>query len=73
MNHTHVGSHILFVIKGSGYVTYEGRDHVLKPGVCYMVPSMVRHAIRATDELIIIAVGNDHRHLGSAERMEPSL
>jgi quercetin dioxygenase-like cupin family protein len=71
MNHTHEGSHILFVIKGEGYVEYEGVDYELKPGVCYLIPSMADHAIKAISELILIAVGNDHRLLDSKDRMEP--
>ena len=69
-NHTHEGAHILFVIKGSGFVEYDGVDHVLEPGVCYLVPSMVDHAIKATTELVLIAVGNDHRALDSQDRLE---
>ena len=69
-NHTHVGEHILFVIKGTGFVEYEGVDYELKPGVCYLVASMADHAIKATEELVLIAVGNDHRPLGSYERMD---
>ncbi|MDD3040661.1 cupin domain-containing protein [Bacteroides sp.] len=71
MNHTHEGAHILFAIKGTGFVEYDGVDYALEPGVCYLVPSMVDHAIKATTELILIAVGNDHRALDSVERMEP--
>ena len=69
-NHTHEGAHILFVIKGRGFVEYDGVDHVLEPGVCYLVPSMVDHAIKATTELVLIAVGNDHRALDSEERLD---
>jgi len=69
-NHTHEGAHILFVIKGSGFVEYEGVDHALEPGVCYLVPSMADHAIKATTELVLIAVGNDHRALDSQDRLE---
>lgn len=69
-NHTHVGAHILFVIKGSGWVEYEGTNHELEAGMCYLIPSMANHAIKAKDELVLIAVGNDHREVGCAERLE---
>ena len=72
MSHTHAGDHILFVIKGCGFVEYDGVDHVLEPGVCYLVPGTVDHAIKATSELVLIAVGNDHRPLDSDDRMVPS-
>jgi quercetin dioxygenase-like cupin family protein len=69
-NHTHEGAHILFVLKGNGFVEYNGVDHTLEPGVCYFVPSFVEHAIKATTELVLIAVGNDHRSVGSKDRLE---
>lgn len=72
MNHTHEGAHILIVVKGEGIVEYNGIDHMLKPGTCYLIPSMVDHAIKAKTELILIAVGNDHRPVDSIERMMPT-
>lgn len=71
MNHTHAGDHILFVIKGTGFVEYNGVDHELEPGVCYMIPGHVDHAIKAKTELLLIAVGNDHVPVDSIERMTP--
>lgn len=68
-NHVHIGAHILFVIKGTGFVEYNGVDYKLEPGLCYLVPSMVDHAIKAKTDLVLIAVGNDHRALNSEERM----
>lgn len=69
-NHVHEGDHILFVVKGEGFVEYHGKDTPLYPGLCYLVPGNVDHAIKATTELILIAVGNNHRTLDSIERME---
>ena len=71
MNHVHEGAHILIVIKGSGYVEYNGTDYELQPGVCYLIPGNVDHAIKASSELVMIAVGNDHRLLSSQDRMQP--
>jgi mannose-6-phosphate isomerase-like protein (cupin superfamily) len=68
-NHVHIGAHILFVIKGRGFVDYDGVPYRLEPGLCYLVPKFVDHAIRAETELVLIAVGNDHRSLASEERM----
>jgi quercetin dioxygenase-like cupin family protein len=70
-NHIHEGAHILFVVRGSGWVDYEGCAHYLEPGMCYFIPSMCQHAIRAKSELVLIAVGNKHRSLQSPERMSP--
>lgn len=71
MNHTHEGDHILIVIKGVGFVEYNGVDHDLEPGTCYLIPGYVDHAIKATTDLVLIAVGNSHRPLDSEERMTP--
>lgn len=68
-NHTHEGDHILFVIRGTGIVEYDGVQHELYPGLAYLVPGQVPHAIYAKEELILIAVGNDHRPLNSEDRL----
>lgn len=60
MSHTHMGDSIVFVISGQGTIEYDGKEHTLTPGVCFLIPSMAQHAIRATSELIIIVVGNNH-------------
>lgn len=71
-NHTHEGDHQLFVIKGKGWLEYDGIEYRLYPGLCYFVPGDVPHAIRAETELVLIAVGNKHRELDSIERMTPA-
>jgi quercetin dioxygenase-like cupin family protein len=71
MNHTHEGDHILFVIKGTGIVEYNGVENPLYPGLSYLIPGQVDHAIRAKEDLVLIAVGNNHRPLDSKERMTP--
>ncbi len=68
--HTHIGAHILIVLNGEGFVEYEGVDHPLLPGIVYMIPGNIKHAIKATTELILIAVGNDHKPLESEERLQ---
>lgn len=77
--HTHIGAHILMVTKGTGiliYTTRHGLDgiaherHDMFPGMIYLVPSNVPHAIEATTELVLIAVGNDHRPADSSERLD---
>ena len=70
-NHTHQGSHILFVLSGTGTLVYSGERHGLYPGLCYMVPEFVEHAIEAETDLVLIAVGNYHFPLDSVERMTP--
>lgn len=68
-NHTHEGDHILFVLKGTGIVEYNGVSHELYPGLSYLIPGQSDHSIYARDELILIAVGNNHRPLNSEERL----
>lgn len=70
-NHTHEGDHILFVLRGQGVLVFAGENHNLYPGLCYLVPGSVDHAIQASENLVLIAVGNQHRPLDSSERMVP--
>jgi len=76
-SHTHPGAHILFCLRGYGYVTYgpetDQQRHRLLPGVCYLIPSEWPHAIDADEiePLVLIAVGNDHRPVYSSARMTP--
>ena len=70
-NHTHEGNHILFVVKGIGTVEYNGTEHKLYPGLCYFIPGQVDHAIKAKEELVLIAVGDNHQPLDSEARMTP--
>lgn len=68
-DHTHPGSHMLFVLSGSGWVDYEGVPHRLAEGDCYYVPGSTRHGIRAEAELTLLSVADDHRDAGSPERL----
>jgi len=70
--HTHIGQHVLFVLRGAGIVKYDGVDNDLYPGKCYMVESWVPHAIYAGEEdsLVLLVVGDDHRGLDDPGRME---
>jgi mannose-6-phosphate isomerase-like protein (cupin superfamily) len=68
--HTHIWDHILMVLKWEGFVEYDWIDYALEPGMSYMVPGSVPHAIKATSELVLIAIANDHRPAGSEERLD---
>ena len=77
--HTHVGAHILLVTKGTGILTYgckHGLDgpaeeqHEMFPGMIYLIPSNMPHAIKAITELVLVAVGNDHKPADSEERLD---
>lgn len=67
--HTHPGDHVLIVVSGTGWVDYDGVPHRLEQGAIYLVPGAVRHAIRAESELSLVSVANDHRDVGSPERL----
>ncbi len=69
-NHTHEGDHILLVLKGNWFVEYDWIDYELTPWIAYMVPGSVDHAIKATSELILIAIANDHRPADSEDRLD---
>jgi quercetin dioxygenase-like cupin family protein len=70
--HTHIGQHVLFVLRGLGVVKYDGVDNSLYPGKGYLVESWVPHAIYADkdDDLVLLVVGDDHRALDDPSRME---
>ena len=74
--HVHDGAHMLFCLAGAGVVEYGSpsdadlESHSLYPGLCYLIPGQVPHAIRATTDLVLIAVGNDHRPVGSPARLD---
>lgn len=68
--HTHVGDHILIVTKGTGRVIYEGEKHILYPGMMYIIPGSVPHAIEAQTELVLIAIANDHRPADTDSRLD---
>lgn len=69
-SHTHAGDHILAVLSGEGWLTFDGHRYPLAAGTIYLVPGSVPHAIDATTELSIIATGNDHRDVGAEDRLE---
>lgn len=74
--HTHVGAHFLFVTEGTGWVDYQvGSDpwkaHELVPGGWYVIPGNIAHAIRATTDLVLLSIGDDHQEVDSKARLEP--
>jgi quercetin dioxygenase-like cupin family protein len=72
--HTHPGSHILVCLCGKGVVWYNGDELELKPGICYLIPEYVPHAVYAHPEsqesLVLMAIGNDHRPVDSPARLD---
>ena len=69
--HRHAGAHILYVLSGTGVVEYGHETHDLNPGTIYLIPSAQPHAIRARDNLMLLAVGDDHQPADSTFRLVP--
>ena len=67
--HIHPGSHILIVFSGEGKLGYYEETHLLTPGLIYLIPENVPHSIRAETDLVLMAIGNDHKSVNSNERM----
>lgn len=59
--HTHPGDHILVVTKWNGTLTYGTEDYPMTPGMIYVVPWSVPHAIYASpdEEIVLMALGNN--------------
>lgn len=68
--HTHPGDHLLFVVGGYGTITIDGTITATRPGNVYLVRGSVPHAVGATTDHVILAVGAPHRRLESEERQE---
>lgn len=70
--HTHPGNHILVVVSGRGWLTYDGERVALTDGLIYLVPGRVPHAIDAAEdsELTLISIADDHRDAGADDRLE---
>lgn len=70
-DHTHTGAHFLFCIGGSGWVFVNNRPHQISVGDCYLIQSEEEHSVEAgRNGLRMIVVGNDHRPVDSAERLD---
>jgi mannose-6-phosphate isomerase-like protein (cupin superfamily) len=58
------------VTQGKGILTYKNEQHPMYEGMIYLIPSNIPHAIEAVTELILVAVGNDHRPADSPDRLD---
>lgn len=68
--HTHPGDHLLFVLGGTGTITFDGTITATRAGQVYVIAGMVPHAVGAITDHVILAVGAPHRALDSMERQE---
>lgn len=71
--HTHVGTHILYIIQGQGFVQVNGVDHQIQPEDTIFIPAEHPHHVRALETalapLVFLSVGHPYRPLGARNRM----
>ena len=47
--HRHEPAELYFILGGTGIVTLDGVDHLVKPGDCVFIPPMAEHGVRNLD------------------------
>lgn len=71
--HTHAGEHILYVVKGEGYVHVDGIDHAVQEGDTIFVPAEYVHGVKTRENsacpLLLLAVGYPHKPIDAHDRM----
>jgi len=68
--HMHSGNHILFVVKGNGWLEYNGEKHNLIVGTCYFVPGSVPHRVEAISSLLLLSIADSHQPVESSKRLQ---
>ena len=70
--HTHPGHHLLYTVMGQGTVTFDGIVHKVTPGMLYLIPANVPHAVGADPDHfhVIMAIGaSPYKALDDPDRM----
>lgn len=68
--HTHAGHHVLYVIRGSGSVSYQGQVFTTNTGDLIIIPAEVEHNVAAGPEgEVLLAFGAPHRRIDATDRM----
>lgn len=69
--HTHEGAHILWVVRGNGWVTTPNENFALAPGCIYVVPALEPHEVAAGEiGLDLLVVGDTYFPEDSSERLQ---
>jgi len=68
--HTHIGAHALYVLQGTGELSYEDERHPLVLGNLYGIPSKISHAIYAQTELVLLVIGDEYQSADSPNRLK---
>lgn len=71
--HFHPQEEVYHVIEGQLEVTIEGVSHIVRPGLVAIVPSGVRHAVRALSDGRVIIVDFPLRSDGRVPHSSPEL
>jgi len=71
--HTHIGTHILYIIQGQGLVQINGIDYQIRPADTIFIPAECPHHVVAPETapapLIFLSLGHPHRPLSARNRM----
>lgn len=69
--HTHPSDHILYVLRGRGFLDIQGEAVEMTRGMSLFVPANVAHAMRAAPRrwLKVLAIGFPHIDLNDPKRM----
>jgi len=68
--HTHPGDHILFVVKGSGYLIFNQDYFELQEKCCYFVPGNIPHLVGTKDDSMeLLTIANAHQPVNSPLRL----
>jgi mannose-6-phosphate isomerase-like protein (cupin superfamily) len=68
--HTHAGDHILYVIRGAGFVHIDGRDIPVGVGDVIHIPAEYPHRVWTSGStLLIAATGHPHKEIEAQDRM----
>jgi quercetin dioxygenase-like cupin family protein len=72
--HTHVGVHVIYFMKGRGFVTMENERVDVRAGNVIYIPGSYVHAVGvppdAEEPLVFVATGHPHKAVNSPERMQ---
>jgi mannose-6-phosphate isomerase-like protein (cupin superfamily) len=69
--HTHAGDHVLYVIRGAGFVHIDGRDIGAGMGDLIHIPAEYPHRVFTSGSaLLIAAFGHPHKAIDSKDRMD---
>lgn len=71
--HTHPGDHLLFILRGMGFVHIDGKDRHVATGDTVFIGGDHVHGVKTdpqcTTTFVFLAAGHPHKHIGATDRM----